>query len=127
MIGETYNLLLAKYTKCPADLNVGKAQRLANETLAERQFNRLTTLSWKPQASSDVKFKEKMRDALPGISEADVCDVVVRAPPIRSDLELFSYRHPVPLLHIGERPPDSGFGHVIFGFELSPGSFGELG
>ena len=51
VVGEVHDFLLAKDLKRPADVNIGKAQRLADLALTERQLNNLARLDRKPAAN----------------------------------------------------------------------------
>src|SRR5208337_321703 len=86
VIGEVRYLLLTKDLKRSANVNVGKAERVTDLALTERQLKSFARLDRETAANPDIKLQEQMRDALPGVSKADIGEVVMRARLICHDL-----------------------------------------
>jgi hypothetical protein len=86
VVGEADNFLIAKDLQRPADVNVGKTERLADVALAQRQLNNLTRLCRKPAAQPDIDLEKQMRDAFSGAPKTEVGEMVVRASFIGRDL-----------------------------------------
>ena len=79
MVGEAHNLLLTQDLQCPADVDIGKSESLADMALVEGQHYDFTRLGWKPAAQPDVDLEQKACDALPRTSQSEVDEMVVGA------------------------------------------------
>jgi len=86
IVRQTHDLLLTKDLKRAADMDIGKTQSLANLALSERQLKNLAALGRKQLANPDVKLEKEMCDALPGVPQTDICQVVMRPRLIGGDL-----------------------------------------
>jgi len=86
VIGEVHYFLLPQDLERSANVNVGEAERLADLALTEWQLNSLVRIDRKTAANPDVELEEQMRDALPGASQTEVCQVIVGARLIGADL-----------------------------------------
>jgi len=86
IVRQTHDLLLTKDLKRAADMDIGKTQSLANLALTERQLENLTALGRKPLANPDLELEKEMCDALPGVPQTDIGQVVMRPRLIGGDL-----------------------------------------
>ncbi len=58
LVGKANDLLFAQDLEGPADMDVSKAQRLADVALAQRQVNRLARLVRKTVVKPDIDLKQ---------------------------------------------------------------------
>lgn len=80
VIGKPDYSSLTQRLQGPAYMNISEAERLSDLALAERQLNRLTAFDRKVAPNPDIKLEQQVRDALFGVPQTDVGEMVVRAP-----------------------------------------------